>query len=174
MTQGRMRQVYPISGEVFGYQVAEGEGVSTFILDGEAIGLVINSPTPGEGWCRTPDGRSHAFFWVWVGTELHLWLDGDLLVFQRANSRRRGGAEAADAAEDILAPMPGVVLEVLVSQGTQVERNQTVMVMESMKMELVITAPRSGVVRRVSVEVGDQVDRGMRLLELGSEANTDG
>jgi biotin carboxyl carrier protein len=70
--------------------------------------------------------------------------------------------------------MPGVVLEVLVSQGTQVERNQTVMVMESMKMELVITAPRSGVVRRVSVDVGDQVDKGMRLLELGSDADTDG
>ena len=67
--------------------------------------------------------------------------------------------------------MPGAVLEVLVSEGDRVERNQTVALMESMKMELVITAPRAGVVRRVSVEPGQQVDRGMRLLELGPEGS---
>ena len=70
--------------------------------------------------------------------------------------------------------MPGAVLEVLVSEGDRVERNQTVALMESMKMELVITAPRAGVVRRVSVEPGQQVDRGMRLLELGPESDSEG
>jgi biotin carboxyl carrier protein len=67
--------------------------------------------------------------------------------------------------------MPGVVLEVLVGEGDRVERNQTVVIMESMKMELVITASRSGVVRRVVVEPGQQVERGMRLLELASESD---
>ena len=57
------------------------------------------------------------------------------------------------------------------------ERNQTVVIMESMnielvKMELVITASRSGVVRRVVVEPGQQVERGMRLLELAPEGDT--
>ncbi|CAI8022185.1 2-oxoglutarate carboxylase large subunit [Geodia barretti] len=69
--------------------------------------------------------------------------------------------------------MPGSVLEVLVSEGDRVEQNQTVVLMESMKMELVITAPRSGVVRRVAVEPGQQVQRGMRLLELAPD-NDDG
>ena len=62
--------------------------------------------------------------------------------------------------------MPGAVLEVLVAEGDEVEQNQTVVVMESMKMELLIAAPRDGVVRRVSVQAGQQVERGMRLLEL--------
>ena len=65
--------------------------------------------------------------------------------------------------------MPGVVLEVLVVEGDRVERNQAVVVMESMKMELVITPSRSGVVRRVAVHPGQQVDRGMCLLELVPE-----
>ena len=56
--------------------------------------------------------------------------------------------------------MPGVVLEVLVAEGDRVERNQTVALIESMKMELVIAAPRSGVVRRLSVHPGQQVDPG--------------
>ena len=68
--------------------------------------------------------------------------------------------------------MPGAVLEVLVAEGDRVEHNQTVVLMESMKMELVITASRAGVVRRVAVEPGQQVDRGMRLLELGPEGDT--
>ena len=104
---------------------------------------------------------------------MHLWLDGDLLVFQRAepsasSGRRRGSAAANEATGDVLAPMPGSVLEILVEEGDRVERNQTVAIMESMKMELVITAPREGVVRRVAVRPGQQVERGMRLLELES------
>ena len=67
--------------------------------------------------------------------------------------------------------MPDAVLEVLVGEGDWVQRNQTVIIMESMKMELVITAFRSGVVRRVVVEPGQQVDRGMRLLELAPETD---
>jgi biotin carboxyl carrier protein len=66
--------------------------------------------------------------------------------------------------------MPGAVLEVLVAEGDRVEQNQTVVIMESMKMELVITASRGGTVRRVAVVPGQQVERGMRLLELAPES----
>ena len=174
--QGQMSETYPVAGEAYRYRIAEDDRRFTFRLEGDdpaAPGVSISleiDPTPaGEGLCRTESGRTLPFAWAWVGAELHLWLDGDLFVFQRAESRRRGGRSIADAAGDILAPMPGTVLEVLVAEGDRVERNQTVALMESMKMELVITASRSGVVRRVSVEPGQQVDRGMRLLELGPE-----
>ena len=186
MTQshGEMREMYPEPGDVYRYRLDDGEGNFTFEVDGavqdglpSAITLSIESRATGEGLCRPSTssgqaGQTYSFAWVWVGPELHLWLDGDLFVFQRADSptspgRRRGNA-AADQTGDVLAPMPGVVLEVLVAEGDRVERNQTVMIMESMKMELVITAPGDGIVRRVSVQPGDQVDRGMRLLELGA------
>ena len=61
------------------------------------------------------------------------------------------------------------MLEVLVGEGERVENGQTLLLLESMKMELAITAPHAGVVRRVSVQPGQQVERGMRLLELGEE-----
>ena len=185
--QGGMREMYPETGEVYRYRLDDQEGYFTFELDGKtqdglpsAITLSIQSGDTGEGLCRPwtssgPVGRTHAFAWAWVGPELHLWLDGDLFVFQRADSstssgRRRGNA-AADQPGDVLAPMPGAILEILVAEGDRVEQNQTVMIMESMKMELVITAPRTGVVRRIAVQPGDQVDRGMRLLELGPESD---
>ncbi len=186
-SQGEMREMYPVAGEVYRYRMDEREGSFTFDfafnLEGEAgaglpdaIALSIESRETGEGLCRTESGRIHAFAWAWVGPELHLWLDGALFLFQRAapstsTGRRRGNASAAEASGDILAPMPGAILEVLVAEGDRVERNQTVVIMESMKMELVITAPRDGVVRRVSVQQGQQVERGMRLLELAPESD---
>ena len=178
-----MREIYPVGGEVYRYLLEESGGEITFRLDGDvpeglpdSLTFSIESRTTGEGVLRLSTGsgwagRTRPFAWAWVGLELHLWLDGDLLVFQRAESttgpgRRRGSTSTTEESGDVLAPMPGAVLEVLVSEGDRVERNQTVVVMESMKMELLITAPRDGVVRRVSVQPGQQVERGMRLLEL--------
>ena len=177
-SQGEMRETYPDVGESYRYRTEEGERGFIFQLDTDsadtshtAITLDIESRQAGEGLCRTESGRTHHFAWAWVGADLHLWLDGALHVYQRAESRRRGRAAAAEASEDVLAPMPGAVLEVLVAEGDRVERNQTVVLMESMKMELAITASRSGVVRRIAVEAGQQVDRGMRLLELAPEGD---
>ena len=177
-SQGRMRETYPVGSEVYRYRSEEQDGLFAFSLEGDepavldaSTTLAIESRQAGEGLCRTESGQSLTFAWAWVGADLHLWMDGALFVFQRAESRRRGGSAATEGSGDILAPMPGAVLEVLVTEGDRVERNQTVALMESMKMELVITAPRAGIVRRVSVEPGQQVDRGMRLLELGPDAD---
>ena len=180
-SQGEMREIYPDASEAYRYRTEEGELGFTLQLDSDAadglqtaITLDIESHQVCEGLCRTESGRTHRFAWAWVGAELHLWLDGALYVFQRAETRRRGRAAGAQTSEDVLAPMPGAVLEVLVAEGDRVEQNQTVVLMESMKMELVITASRSGIVRRVAVEPGQQVDRGMRLLELAPEDDAGG
>ena len=192
-SRGEMREIYPTEGEVYRYRLEEREGSFAFELEGSpsspsppggglgwgppsAITLSIESRESGEGLCRTESGRTRPFAWAWAGAELHLWLDGDLFVFRRPgqaarSGRRRGGASGAETSGDILAPMPGAVLEVPVAEGDRVERNQTVAVMESMKMELVITAPRDGIVRRVAVRPGQQVERGMRLLELAPDSD---
>ena len=186
--QGEMRETYPDAEGVYRYRLEELEGGLSFELEGDvpegwppSITLSIESRETGDGICRPSTGsgqagRTYPFAWAWVGPELHLWLDGDLFVFQRAEpstgSGRRRGSAASDEAGDVMAPMPGAVLEVLVSEGDRVERNQTVVVMESMKMELLITAPRDGTVRRVVVQPGQQVERGMRLLELAPESES--
>lgn len=185
--QGEMREFHPVEGEGYRYQLDETDGAITFRLEGNApegqdasVTLEIDARETGEGICRTETGRLFPFAWAWAGPpggsgELHLWLDGNLYVFRQVDSsaapgRRRSSASATETSGDILAPMPGAVLDVLVGEGDLVERNQTVAVMESMKMELLITAPRDGVVSRVSVRPGQQVERGMRLLELAPEA----
>jgi propionyl-CoA carboxylase alpha chain len=67
------------------------------------------------------------------------------------------------------APMPGVILEIRVRAGQRVELGETLVIMEAMKMEHVISAPHTGTVRDVFVTAGQQVDSGAELLALDDE-----
>jgi biotin carboxyl carrier protein len=64
------------------------------------------------------------------------------------------------------APMPGKVIQVLVTEGDTVEENARLVVMEAMKMEFTIRAPHAGQVRRLPVSVGQLVDAGVVLVEI--------
>jgi len=67
------------------------------------------------------------------------------------------------------APMPGQILEIRVKVGQHVDAGETLVVMEAMKMEHVISAPTSGTVSEVLVIKSQQVDSGTALLTLESD-----
>jgi acetyl-CoA carboxylase carboxyltransferase component len=66
----------------------------------------------------------------------------------------------------VAAPLPGTVVELAVAPGAAIARGQPLAVLESMKMQHVVTAPRAGVVTTVAVEPGDLVETGAALLFL--------
>ncbi|NCT18518.1 MAG: acetyl-CoA carboxylase biotin carboxyl carrier protein subunit [Flavobacteriaceae bacterium CG_4_8_14_3_um_filter_34_10] len=70
------------------------------------------------------------------------------------------------AINDIKAPMPGLILDVLVKAGDEVKEGDYLLVLEAMKMENTITAPRNGIVKTVSVEKGKTVNKDQLLLEM--------
>ena len=67
---------------------------------------------------------------------------------------------------NVLAPMPGMVLELLVEPGQTVEPGTNLLILEAMKMENIIQADGVGVVAAVSVEKGAAVDKGQLLIEM--------
>lgn len=67
---------------------------------------------------------------------------------------------------DIKAPMPGLILDVLVEQGASVKEGDYLVVLEAMKMENTLTAPRDGVVKAISVKNGQTVDKNQLLIEM--------
>jgi propionyl-CoA carboxylase alpha chain len=71
---------------------------------------------------------------------------------------------AAAPSGGLMAPMPGVVLDVRCAPGDQVESGQTLVVLEAMKMEHVVRAPADGVVADVRVAKGQHVENGALLL----------
>jgi propionyl-CoA carboxylase alpha chain len=88
----------------------------------------------------------------------------DFVVVPRFEVRRRDATPGG-----LNAPMPGVVLEVRVVAGQQVEAGETLVIMEAMKMEHVISAPNAGTVRDVLVAQGQQVDSGAELLSVDED-----
>jgi 3-methylcrotonyl-CoA carboxylase alpha subunit len=64
------------------------------------------------------------------------------------------------------APMPGVVLRVLVSQGQPVTKGTPLVILEAMKMEHVIAAPYDGTVQAIKCREGELVQPGNDLIEL--------
>jgi len=64
------------------------------------------------------------------------------------------------------APMPGAIIDVRVTPGQMVTKGETLVVMEAMKMEHVISSPATGVVGEVFVTSGQQVENGAVLLTL--------
>lgn len=70
-------------------------------------------------------------------------------------------------AKDLKAPMPGLVLKVLVKPGDVVKKNDAVLILEAMKMENVIKAPGDAVVSAVHVQERVAVEKGQLLLNFG-------
>jgi biotin carboxyl carrier protein len=78
----------------------------------------------------------------------------------RAWRGRRHGALEAEGRQQILAPMPGKIIRVLVQAGEKVEAGQGLLVVEAMKMQNEIHSPKSGTVERLLVKEGQPVNAG--------------
>lgn len=80
------------------------------------------------------------------------------------------GADKARGPATLRAPMPGLVVRVLVEAGQEVAGGAGVVVLEAMKMENELTAPAAGVVGAVRVRPGEPVEKGQVLVEFQERA----
>jgi biotin carboxyl carrier protein len=65
---------------------------------------------------------------------------------------------------EIKAPMPGLVLKLLVSEGAEVKKGDNLFILEAMKMENIIKSPADVTVKTVKIKPGDKVEKGQVLL----------
>lgn len=82
------------------------------------------------------------------------------VIDPRAWSGRRHGSVEAQGRQQIVAPMPGKVVRLLVKSGDRVEAGQGLLVVEAMKMQNEIRSPKSGTVERVLAKEGQAVNAG--------------
>ena len=121
-------------------------GIFSILLDGKSHEVRI-TPTPA-GTLTLQTGRQEFTAEV---------LD------PRAWRGRRHGALEAEGRQQILAPMPGKIVRVLVQTGDKVQAGQGLLVVEAMKMQNEIRSPKSGIVERLLAKEGQPVNAGELL-----------
>lgn len=102
----------------------------------------------------------------------HVLLAGDLYEVEVTDERSRRLQSAFMAFGDsggeavVRAPMPGLIARVPISEGQEVAQGDTVVILESMKMENELKAPRAGVVHHIHVAPGDSVEQNKALVTI--------
>ena len=176
-TSGVMKS--PLPGKVLKVVVAEGQMVKR----GDTL-MVIESMKMENNIAAQNDGVVRA---IMVSAEQSILQGDPLLEFEavgqepapapvEAPKAAKPAPKAAPApapapkpaasAKSLTSPLPGSVVSVAVAVGDTVKRGQTVMVIESMKMENNIPAPRDGKVAAVHVAAGKSVMQGDALLDI--------
>jgi len=116
------------------------------------------------------EGRSHLIYVAEEKDTVYLSLNGETFILQRpgAEEKRfeRGEERAQKGKSLIMAPMPGKVIKVCVAEGDAVRKNQTLAIVEAMKMENELKSPIEGVVKEIFAAAGDLVDSEKPILEI--------
>lgn len=70
---------------------------------------------------------------------------------------------------EIKAPMPGSILNVMVKEGETVSKDQPLVILEAMKMENVIKSPIDGEILKVHIQTGENVEKNHKMIEFKPE-----
>jgi len=138
------------------------EGRWTCRLDGREIAVDAVLARPDVLSLRI-DNKAYEVKCERVGGEMHLWVGSVRFAAEVRDPRSfRGRVRAADdhGPKKLLAPMPGRVVRVLVSQGAEVEAGTGVLVVEAMKMQNEVKSPKKGTVQKIMATEGAAVNAG--------------
>ena len=143
LTQAGERPVWTIDGRrLEADAIAVSSGVYSILINGKSFEVRIER----------------------LGTELRVTTRGReftiVISDEREWRRKRGSAVEAEGRQQVLAPMPGKIVRVLVKTGDTVRAGQGLLVVEAMKMQNEIRAPKSGTIDRVAVVEGQTVNAG--------------
>jgi 3-methylcrotonyl-CoA carboxylase alpha subunit len=131
-----------------------GDQIFTFVLqDRDSTG----------GWLDV-GGKNRRFYVYRNRDEVTVWIEGHTYRLTKIQKGQVPDQAAATGSGEVRALMPGKILRIDVAPGDEVVDRQTVVTMESMKMETALAAPRSGRVTAVNCQVGQTVDMGELLV----------
>ena len=135
---------------------------STFEADIQYISPQVISILIGE--------KSFRVYVVKDNDKRYVYFQGQNLTVQEPTDDSGSGLAGVEGAQEdelvVKAPMPGKVIKISVKEKEEVRKNQTLAIVEAMKMENEIKSSIDGSVKRIHVSEGDLVDSEKPLIEL--------
>lgn len=139
------------------------------LVDGQPLPFELMDSQPGQLSARF-EGRPVTVYWAIDGGRTWLSMNGCTYCLEKprpaAPRSTTGGAGGAGA---VRSPMPAQVRAVQVSEGEQVEKGATLLLLEAMKMEIRVRAPAAGKVARLLAAEGQAVEKDQVLVEMEGE-----
>jgi len=132
-------------------------------VDPRAAGVEILAVRADEIDLRV-NGHLHVVPYAIQGSTISFSFEGEIYFADVADKGVRAKARHRDAS--MSAPMPGMVLKILVKPGDVVAKGAALLILEAMKMEHQITAPRDGEIAAVHCKEGELVQGGVELVAM--------
>ena len=158
-----------VNGQTFEIEINEDGRI---LVNGEARAIDFRVLREGELYSLLLDHDSFEAVVEEREDGYHVLMTGDLYEVQVTDERSRRLASAfmafGDTAGEVVirAPMPGMIVRVPVVEGQAVAKGETLVILESMKMENELKAPRDGTIRHVNVKAGDSVEQNKVLMTI--------
>ena len=145
-----------VNGEAYRVNLEEASesGLLSLLVNNRSVVAVVEEQD--EGWQ------------VLINGELY----GVTVQDERAYRLAKARGTLADLSGEVVikSPMPGIVLTVVAEAGSPVKKGETVVILESMKMENELKAPRDGMVTKIQVSDGASVEKNQPLVIISDEA----
>jgi biotin carboxyl carrier protein len=132
-------------------------------VEPRAQGVEIVAVRPDEMELRV-GGKLHVVPYVVQGTSVSFAFEGEIYFAEVTEKGAR--AKGRHREQSTAAPMPGLVLKILVRQGDVVAKGAPLLILEAMKMEHQIVAPKDGTIAAVNCREGELVQPGVELVTM--------
>ena len=164
-----MRYITTIDDQEFEVEILDERHVR---IGGRLLEVDFESVSGQPVYSLLVDGKSYEAYVQEGEDDWQVLLRGRLYPTQIVDEREKrlraaGGAGVTESGEyNLKAPMPGLVVSVLVSEGQPVKKGEVLLILESMKMQNELKSPRDGVINRVRVKPRESVEQKQTLLTV--------
>jgi len=151
-----------IGGKSYRLDLSQAEGRWSCRVDGREVEVDAVLARPNVLSLRI-DNKAYEVKCERVGGDVHIWVGSQRFAVDLRDPRSlRGRTRAVDdhGPKKLTAPMPGKVVRILLTQGTDVEAGTGVLVVEAMKMQNEVKSPKKGTIQKILVSEGTAVNAG--------------
>ena len=161
-----------VDGEMHKISVESKEGKYNIDLTNRKVEVSYETITPN---CLSiiVDNKTYTVYMAESEGRKFAFVEGEQLLIQEAEKvkekRFTFEGEGIEGGKIVCAPMPGKILKILVSEGEKVRKNQSLAIVEAMKMEHEIKSSIDGFVKKINFKEEEMVDTEEPIVELEEE-----
>jgi biotin carboxyl carrier protein len=148
----------------------------TVEIEGRRFAVDLQHITGNTVYSMIIEGKSHEVFADLEDGKWKILLDGERYEVEVEDERTKRLKDLAGPDKKLVgdvqirAPMPGMVVKIPVEAGQHVSQNQSLIILEAMKMENELRAPRAGLVKEIRITTNQTVELNQVLLILGEDS----